>query len=173
MGMMTMPRALDALQPSWLAAFLAVARHRNFTRAAEELRLTQPAVSRQMRALQEALGVRLVEQVGKTIAVTDVGRAFLEEAQRVRAGAQLTYSIRNARDIEKALVSNELDVGFVGAALDALELEHEPLLVDHVVLYSSRDHPLARRRRIPPAELAQHLFVLREKGSGTRALFEA
>lgn len=74
----------DTLTPSWLATFLAVAEHLNYTRAAEALFITQPAVSRQMQALQRATGVRLIEQVGKSLALTDAGRAFLREAQRLR-----------------------------------------------------------------------------------------
>lgn len=74
----------DRLTPSWLSTFLAVAEHLNYTRAAEALFITQPAVSRQMQALQRAAGVLLIEQVGKTLALTDAGRAFLREAQRLR-----------------------------------------------------------------------------------------
>jgi DNA-binding transcriptional LysR family regulator len=74
----------DRLTPSWLSTFLAVAEHLNYTRAAEALFITQPAVSRQMQALQRAAGVPLIEQVGKTLALTDAGRAFLREAQRLR-----------------------------------------------------------------------------------------
>lgn len=75
---------MDSLEPSWLTTFLAVAEHLNYTRAAETLYLTQPAVSRQMQALQQAVGVPLVEQVGKTLALTDAGEAFRREAQRLR-----------------------------------------------------------------------------------------
>lgn len=54
---------LESLEPAWLPTFLAVAQHLNYTRAAEALFLTQPAVSRQMQGLQAAVGVKLVEQV--------------------------------------------------------------------------------------------------------------
>lgn len=80
----TMRAGLEALEPSWLTTFLAVAEHLNYTRAAEALYLTQPAVSRQMQALQRAVGVPLVEQVGKALALTDAGHAFRQEAQRLR-----------------------------------------------------------------------------------------
>lgn len=82
--MKTMHVGWEALAPSWLGTFLAVAEHRNYTRAAEALYLTQPAVSRQMQALQRAVGVRLVEQLGKSLALTDAGQALLREAQRLR-----------------------------------------------------------------------------------------
>lgn len=79
-----MRRGWGALEPAWLTTFLSVAEHLNYTRAAEALFLTQPAVSRQMQALQRSVGMRLIEQVGKRLALTDAGRAFRDQAQRLR-----------------------------------------------------------------------------------------
>jgi len=56
-----------------LQIFSSVARHRNFTRAAEELFLTQSSVSSQLKQLAEFVGHPLVEQVGKKITITAVG----------------------------------------------------------------------------------------------------
>src|SRR3970040_2888538 len=60
-----------------LKAFLAVAQHRSFSRAAEKLYLTQPAVSRQIQALEELLGGRLFDRVGRCILLTEVGNILL------------------------------------------------------------------------------------------------
>ena len=57
-----------------LRAFETVARLLSFTRAAEELHITQPAVSKQIRLLQENVGLPLVEQLGKRIFLTEAGR---------------------------------------------------------------------------------------------------
>ena len=57
-----------------LEVFEAVARHLNYTRAAEELFLTQPAVSMQIKQLEEHLGQALFEQMGKKIYLTEAGR---------------------------------------------------------------------------------------------------
>lgn len=57
-----------------LKVFESVARHLNYTRAAEELFLTQPAVSMQVKQLEEHLGVALFEQLGKRIHLTEAGR---------------------------------------------------------------------------------------------------
>lgn len=56
-----------------LQIFASVARHKNFTRAAEELFLTQSSVSSQLKQLAEFVGHPLVEQVGKKITITSVG----------------------------------------------------------------------------------------------------
>jgi LysR family transcriptional regulator, low CO2-responsive transcriptional regulator len=56
--------------------FSAIARVKSFTRAAEELHLTQPTVSMQMKKLEDAVGLPLVEQIGKRIFLTDAGHAL-------------------------------------------------------------------------------------------------
>lgn len=60
----------------------AAVRHENYTRAADELNLTHSAVSHQIHALEEALGVRLLERAGRRMRPTDSGRQL---AQDVRA----------------------------------------------------------------------------------------
>jgi len=57
-----------------LEIFEAIARLGSFTRASEELYLTQPTVSMQMKKLTEAVGVPLIEQVGKKLHLTPDGR---------------------------------------------------------------------------------------------------
>jgi DNA-binding transcriptional LysR family regulator len=59
-----------------LRGFEAAARHLSFTRAAQELHLTQSAMSRQVKALEDALGVALFERRHRALALTDAGQAF-------------------------------------------------------------------------------------------------
>ncbi|MFN7086823.1 MAG: LysR family transcriptional regulator [Burkholderiales bacterium] len=66
-----------------LRIFDAVARHLSFSRAAEDLHLTQPAVSMQIKQIEQAAGQPLLEQVGKKIFVTEAGRALLNHARLV------------------------------------------------------------------------------------------
>lgn len=65
--------------------FAAVARHRHFTRAAEELSLAQPALSQQVRALERELGVLLIDRSGRRVRLTDAGETFLAWAERILA----------------------------------------------------------------------------------------
>ncbi|MFB2920111.1 MULTISPECIES: LysR family transcriptional regulator [Aerosakkonema] len=60
-----------------LKVFEAAARHSSFTRAAEELFLTQPTVSMQVKQLAKAVGLPLFEQIGKRLYLTDAGRELL------------------------------------------------------------------------------------------------
>ena len=69
-----------------LKIFESVARHLSFTRAAQELHLTQPAVSMQVKQLEESVGLPLFEQVGKKVFLTDAGK----EMQRYCRGILAT-----------------------------------------------------------------------------------
>lgn len=66
-----------------LRLFEAVARLRNITRAAEEVHLTQPAVSIQLKKMEEALGTPLLEQVGRRIHLTVAGQAVFDASRDV------------------------------------------------------------------------------------------
>ncbi len=72
-------------QPSLneLAAFESAARHGNFTRAAQELNLAQSAISRQVRNLEEKLGVELFERIRQRVALTTAGRLYLPEVKAI------------------------------------------------------------------------------------------
>jgi LysR family transcriptional regulator, transcription activator of glutamate synthase operon len=63
----------------------AVARHRHFTRAAEELHLAQSALSHQIRRLEQELGTPLFERTSRRVTPTDAGRAIAARARRVLA----------------------------------------------------------------------------------------
>ncbi|MCS6813938.1 MAG: LysR substrate-binding domain-containing protein, partial [Cyanobacteria bacterium] len=66
-----------------LKVFEAAARHCSFTRAAEELFLTQPTVSMQVKQLTQAVGIPLFEQVGKRLHLTDAGRELYKTCRDV------------------------------------------------------------------------------------------
>src|SRR5688572_26246981 len=66
-----------------LRGFEAAARHLSFTRAAEELFLTQSAVSRQVQGLEEALGVPLFQRRHRALLLTDEGQVLQQVAARV------------------------------------------------------------------------------------------
>lgn len=66
-----------------LKVFDAVARHLSFTRAAAELHLTQPAVSMQIKQLEDTVGLPLFEQLGKKIYLTEAGREFYHYSRSI------------------------------------------------------------------------------------------
>ena len=70
-----MPRRLPPLNA--LRAFEAAARHLSFTRAAQELNVTQAAISHQVKALEERLGVSLFRRLNRSLVLTEAGQAYL------------------------------------------------------------------------------------------------
>lgn len=66
-----------------LKVFETVARHSSFTRAAEELLITQPTVSSQVKQLTQTIGLPLFEQIGKSLYLTDAGRELLVTCQDI------------------------------------------------------------------------------------------
>ena len=66
-----------------LRYFIAVAEELSFTKAAEKLRLAQPSLTRQIRNLEEELGVRLMNREKSRVSLTDEGRIFLGDAKRL------------------------------------------------------------------------------------------
>ncbi len=71
--------------------FLAICDELHFTRAAENLGISQPALSRQMRALEDKLGVRLFDRLGKKIAITEAGKILKEESDKIFSNINFIY----------------------------------------------------------------------------------
>jgi LysR family transcriptional regulator, low CO2-responsive transcriptional regulator len=199
-----------------LKAFEAVARHLNYTRAAEELFLTQPAVSMQIKQLEELIGQALFEQMGKKIHLTEAGREVyryslaihnqVSEMQMVltemkglqhgkltltvastanyflptllgvfsqrHKGVTVDIDVTNRENLLCALAANTTDLAIMGHPPDGLELESHPFLTNPLVVLAAPDHPLAGAKNIPIEKLATETFIMRERGSGTRAARE-
>ena len=66
-----------------LRVFEAVARHNSYTRAAEELHLSQPAVSMQVRQLEDEIGLSLFERLGKQVVLTEAGREVFHYSRAI------------------------------------------------------------------------------------------
>lgn len=200
-----------------LKTFLAVRDHLNFTRAAEVRLLTQPGVSKQIRQLEQQVGVPLFERLGKAIHLTDAGRTLAPLAEEllgqmtrvaeavggyrgaergcIRIGAsttpghyllpealgrfsrkfpgvELQFTVENSLAIERRIIRNDLDLGFVGGHLSNAILKMDHVMNDEVICFCAPTYPLARLRRITPTALAKQIWVIRERGSATRQLFE-
>jgi LysR family transcriptional regulator, low CO2-responsive transcriptional regulator len=95
-----------------LKVFESVARNLSFSRAAEELHLTQPAVSTQVRKLQEHAGLPLFEQLGKKIHLTPAGEEMLHSG---RAIIQQFKELEDAMTRFKGVAGGKLNVAVISA----------------------------------------------------------
>jgi DNA-binding transcriptional LysR family regulator len=90
-----------------LQVFASVAKHLSYTRAAEELHLTQPAVSMQIKQLEKSVGLKLFEQIGKKIYLTEAGSVVLEHALSITSKL---HSIENDLEQLKGIDGGRLTV---------------------------------------------------------------
>ena len=95
-----------------LKVFESVARHLSFSRAAEELHLTQPAVSAQVKKLEDHAGLPLFEQLGKKVHLTAAGRQMLESA---RAILERVQEAEDALGAYKGVAGGRLNVSVISA----------------------------------------------------------
>jgi DNA-binding transcriptional LysR family regulator len=77
---------LARIQLTELTAFVAVAEHRNFTRAAAQVGISPPTMSQTIRSLEEGLGIRLFNRTTRSVALTEAGEQLLAEVQPIIAG---------------------------------------------------------------------------------------
>lgn len=158
-----------AALPSWklLTAFEAVARHRSFSRAAAELNVLQPAISRRVAALEAELGTRLLNRTRPNATLTRDGEVLFRAIAASLVQVQGAVRQLTERDRERPVVVN-LTIGFascfllrrLGAFRSAhpeveLELVSRDLnesyredMADVVILFERPDRAPGERRRV-------------------------
>ena len=93
--------------------FLKVAEHQNVSRAAEELHVAQPALSKTIHNLEEDLGVKLFQRMGNRIQLNEAGRIFLQYAQKVTADyVNVRQELDDYQRTENATVIIQQDISF-------------------------------------------------------------
>lgn len=200
-----------------LALFHAVAEAGSVTRAAERLRVSQPAVSKQILELEGALEVRLLERLPRGVRLTEAGRLLSEYARRqnvlereaaraieefrglkrgrLAVGASTTIAayllppvfgrfhqrhpeielrleIANTRDIQRYLLDGVIEIGLTEGVIETEDLDFRVFHQDELVAIARPRHPLLGKRPVAAQELCREPFILREEGSGTRAVVE-
>lgn len=191
-----------------LATLAAVARAGSYTAAAEELFISQPAVSQQISSLSSELGVRLVERRGRRMELTEAaldlvryanrteidGMRLVERLQRgveqpIALGATLSISqfllprllagaiaadkpfsvqVSNTAELLRGIDAGTIDLALIEGSFDRtaygfMDMRAEPFVA---VMPAGAPQPSGF------ADLLETPLLLRERGSGTRAIFE-
>ncbi len=199
-----------------LKVFETVARLTSVTRAAEELSLTQPTVSMQIKQLTQNIGVPLFEQIGKKLYLTESGQElqltcreifdrlarfemkiadfqgmkqgklklstitttkyFIPRALapfcKLYPGIEIALEITNHERILDRLNENLDDLYIISKIPERLDVSLHPFLANPLVVIAHKTHPLAQEKNIPISRLNDEAFIMRERGSGTRAAVE-
>jgi len=114
-----------------LRSFIAVARHLHFSRAADELGMAPPALTKHIKEAEHLLGVRLFHRTQRSVALTAAGAAYLPQAQAVFE--HLAGGREAARLAERGELGH-IEIGYVGSAVYAGILQA-------AVFSFTRDHP--------------------------------
>jgi DNA-binding transcriptional LysR family regulator len=150
------------LSPDVLETFLAVARTLNYTRAAGEVHLSQPAVSRQVRQLEAAFGARLFDLIGKRVHLTDAGRALVPAAERVLGEvARAAELVRAVGDAEHGHLrigaSTTPGVYLVPKVLGRFHARHPAVEIDYRLANTLRIEEMIIRNELDLGFVGAHL----------------
>ncbi|WP_394139817.1 LysR family transcriptional regulator [Cytobacillus oceanisediminis] len=196
-----------------LTVFITVADKRNFSRAAEELHMTQPAVSQQIQLLEKYIGAKLLLRTNKSVQLTKAGEIVYLHAKEItglykrmsnlvnelinepagllKIGASYTFGeyvlphllakmknqypniipsvqIGNTRDIAKAILSHEIDVGIVEGEISNRNIYIRTVSKDLMYIVAGGNHQIFSNEEVTRRQLEQENWIVREEGSGTR-----
>lgn len=199
-----------------LNTFIIVGKIKSFTKAAQILNLTQPAVSQHIKFLEEYYKVNLIKKQGREIDLTEEGEILLRYAQKLevlyrtlemelknKSGINKNYNVGatrtigdyvlpyilgkyknvynnidilldvgNTKEIIEKLLSMKLDIALVEGPFDKSAFKYKKFKDDELVLAVSPKHNFSSRKDVELYEILEGNLILREKGSGTRKIFE-
>ena len=198
-----------------LKAFHQVARAGSFTRAADELHLTQPAVSQQIKSLEASLGITLFDRSNKKVRLSNEGEILLSYTSRLLnifeeieilfdqfeglrrgkvtlgstavlgtyflprvigryskqyPGIHIDLRMGNSQMVHNWVLEGSVDFGFAGMMKIQPRLSRIRIHREMLLMVCSKDNPLARKKSVRVADLADTPFIWREKGTQTRSL---
>jgi epsilon-lactone hydrolase len=137
-GVLPFPQAPDGIELRHLRAFVAVAEELNFGRAAERLYVSQPALSRQIRALEQLIGCELLRRSTHKVELTLAGEALLDRSRKLlhdvdqavsatlAVGGELLGRIARMLEPVEGLVTDDPDLVAARNAFESLNAEFSP-----------------------------------------------
>jgi DNA-binding transcriptional LysR family regulator len=199
-----------------LEILLGVARLESVTKAADELRLTQSAVSMALTGLERDAGGQLFKRIGKRMILNERGRMILPEAEAALAGVRsfdallspsgglrgdlrigasttignyllpsivadfaranpevrVSMQVGNTAQMCAELADGNIDLALVEGPVHLHSLDVKKWRGDELVVIVNRDDEWLHHRRVTAKMLSAAKWIMRERGSGTREVFE-
>lgn len=173
----TQPTASMQLREMTLAVGLplyeVVARRVRLTEAGEELARTARTIADEWSGFSERVdGLKGLTRGRLRVAVVSTAKYFIPRLLGsfclTHPGVDIALEVQNRDGVLHRLGEHRDDLYIMSTPPQRLDLEATPFLPNPLVVIAAAHHPLAKRRRLSLPELADHPFILREKGSGTR-----
>lgn len=199
-----------------LFTFITVAKTKSYTKSAQILNITQPAVSQHIKLLEQEYGVHLIKKYGKGFDLTEEGLILFQYAEEIEilyrdleiklknkeaivksynVGASMTIGgyvlpyilarykkmhkninillqVNNTEEILQKLINRKLDFALVEGPFDKSKFKFKKFKNDELVLAVSPKHNFAKNKEVSIDDILKGDLILREKGSGTRKIFE-
>jgi DNA-binding transcriptional LysR family regulator len=202
-----------------LRVFYEVATKLNMTEVANQMYISQPAISQTIRELENDFGVQFFDRIGKKLYLTHEGEIFLNYVRRIinlyddcfktlkdsselktgkmRIGAsttigiyilpqiigefhqkyrdkdiEISINIVNTKIIADMILKNQIDFAFVEGPVFSDEIIEDFFCLDELVFIIPPNHPWVQYDKIDLKFLENTKIIMREKGSGTREIFE-
>ena len=156
-----------------------------FERFSKELRITPAGLllldnAKEIIAIHEQLEQSMKNinslrplRIGATLTIGNTLMGTLvDQLTQQHPDIDVTVFVDNTKIIEHRMIHNELDIALVEGIIVRQEIITKPVLEDYLCLICGKNHPFASKSSVTMEDLRHQNFIMREKGSGTRAIFE-
>jgi DNA-binding transcriptional LysR family regulator len=148
--------------------FITAAGEKLLTYARHIVNLNNQAES----AMQEFYSICHI-RAGASLTIGEtVFAAVLQKLKCCYPKSRLTSVVKNTAVLEKMLLADDIDIALIEGEVESEYLYRLPFMEDELIFVAGRENPLAEKKSVSLAEITECEFLLREEGSGTRALFE-
>ena len=162
----------------------------NSTRAADRLHMTQPAISLAIKELEQYYGVRLFDRIGRRLKITDSGKlgilrvgasitigsqflpGYVKAYAEICPGIDVRVVVEQSDSLEHKILTNDLDFALIEGIPRDPRIIAEAYMQDQLCVLCSADKGWKEGQTISRDEFKKQRFLLREKGSGTRDVFD-
>ena len=172
--------------------FIELCRTRNYTKTAENLHMTQPAVSQHIKYLEEFYGCKLFNYNKKVLTITEQGEAlykylltiylilmiFISYIPKIRSEISskypeinISFIIRDTSELLEELKKGNIDFAFIEGFFEKTEYENYIFSKERFVGICAANNPIATEIT-KFDDIVKERIILRENGSGTRDIFE-
>ncbi len=113
-------------------------------------------------------------RIGATLTIGNyLATLLIGDYMQQNPGSRVELAVQNTSTIIEQVAHFKLDLGLIEGDSHHPDLEITPWVDDELVIFAAPDHPLAQRKKLKLQDLATESWILRERGSGTRQVFDA